>query len=207
MHDELSPELFDALHEAEDLKIAGKYQEAITLLEQIIIHNPQCSEAFEELADNEVSLGEYVRAKKAALAALSLNPQSGSSLYILGFVSSHEMKWEESISYLQKANRLEPNDAEILRCLGWSVFMNGDQISGLVTLERALNLDTHNVYILCDLGVVHLQLDHLEKARSLFQHALKIDPENMRTLECLRMVDELSTPSKKKRKPKAPSDS
>ncbi len=189
----LPPDVFEQLHMAEELKIAGQHTEALALLESLLLEFPQCPEIFEEIADNELSLGEHHRAQKAAQQALTLNPDSCPALYILGFIFSHQKKWKESISFLQKANHLEPNDSEILRCLGWSLFMNGDQVSGLVTLERALNLDTDSVYILCDLGMIHLHLRSTQKALSLFEHALTIDPLNVRTLECLEMAKELDS--------------
>ncbi len=202
----LSPDLFAQLHIAEELKIEGKHTEAIAVLENILLSAPDCVEAFEEIADNELSLGAQDRATKAAQQALSLNPKSCPALYILGFIASHHLRWKESIELLQKANHLEPNDSEILRCLGWSLFMHGDQLSGLVTLERALNLDSDSPYTLCDLGMIHLHLHDPEKALSLFEHALKIDPTHLRTLECIEMAKELQAilehaPKGKKKRP------
>ena len=89
---------------------------------------------------------------------------------------------------MQEANTSEPNDPEILRCLGWSLFSLGEEIKGLVTLERALNLETENPLTLCDLGVVSLKLQNYPKAISLLERALEIDPTNERARECLLMT-------------------
>ncbi|MBI1934411.1 hypothetical protein HYS30_01965, partial [Candidatus Peregrinibacteria bacterium] len=54
---------------------------------------------------------------------------------------------------------------------------------GVVTLERALNLEDSNTHTLCDLGEVYLTLRCIPKARSLFLRALDIDPGNERARE------------------------
>jgi tetratricopeptide (TPR) repeat protein len=61
-------------------------------------------------------------------------------------------------------------------------------VEGLVTLERALNLEPDNPLTLCDLGVVHLRLKTYPKALALLERAREIDPENERVQECLEMA-------------------
>ena len=178
----------EQIRHAEDLKFDGKHEEAIVLLEQLLAEKPDCVPALEEIADNEMSLGRMERATRAALNAKALDPKSVAAHYVLGFIASHEARWKESIEWLRTANELEPNDAEILRCLGWSLYSGGQDVEGLVTLERALNLDPENPLILSDLGVVYLRTQDVRKAISLFERALAIDPDNERAAECLMMA-------------------
>jgi len=94
------------------------------------------------------------------------------------------------VTALRRANTLQSNNPEILRCLGWALFMDGQYAQGIVTLERALNLDPDSVLILCDLGMEYLQMKNLPKARALFTRALEIEPKNHRAQECLRAVEQ-----------------
>lgn len=142
----------------------------------------------EEVADNELSLGRHERALRAAKEVLALDPQSCNAHYIIGFIASHQERWLDSITSLSSANHIEPNEPEILRCLGWSLFSSGDMVEGLVTLERALNLESDNPLTLCDLGVVHLRLKNYPKALALLERAQELDPENERVIECLQMA-------------------
>ncbi len=178
----------DLLRHAEDLKLEGKYAEAIAVLEQVLITDPNNVEALEEIADNELSLEHYDRAENAAKSAIAVDAESFTGYYILGFVASHKEQWEESVRMLRTANGLKHNNPEILRCLGWALFSSGDNVDGVVTLERALNLDATNPLTLCDLGVVYLRLNNFAKAKALFQRALDVDPGNTRALDCLQMV-------------------
>jgi Flp pilus assembly protein TadD len=104
--------------------------------------------------------------------------------------SQHE-QWESSLAHLKKANVLKPNNPEILRCLGWVLFHAGERAQGIVTLERALNLETDNPLTLCDLGVTYLESKNFSKARSLFQRSLDLDPSNDRASECVQAIDRL----------------
>ncbi len=185
-------EISKALERAEALKIDGKYSEALAVLEEILGIDPGNIVALEEIADNELSLDHYDRAAAAAKQAISLDSNSYMSHYILGFIASHFEDWDASIQELKIANDLKQNNEEILRCLGWALFSSGKISEGLVTLERALNLDAENPLALCDLGVVYLRLQEFSKARALFQRSLDIDPSNSRAIDCLQMVDRIA---------------
>jgi Tfp pilus assembly protein PilF len=179
------------LAQAELLREEGRYQEAILLLEHLIAELPDDVEALEELADNELSLEHFDRAKIAATRALTLDPKSAAAHYVLGLIASQEEEWELSAESLKTANTLSPNHPEILRCLGWTLFHNGSEIQGMVTLERSLNLDPENPLALCDLGVICLKQKDATKAKALLKRALDVDPLNTRAQECFEMVSEI----------------
>lgn len=181
----------DELRRADALKFDARHEEAIAILEAILVQQPDHVLALEEIADHELSLGRMRRAERAATDALALDPESVAAHYVLGFIASHEERWNDSLRFLRQANALEPNDAEILRCLGWSLSCGGQEVEGLVTLERALNLQPENPLILCDLGVICLRRHDMAKATALFQRALIVEPENERAKECLAMVHHL----------------
>lgn len=191
MHAPHSSDTLERLECAEQLKLSGKHEEALKILEALLMEDPENVPALEEVADNELSLGHFARAERAAKRAVSIGNKSYTGHYILGFVRSHEEKWDLALKELKVSNTLSPNNAEILRCLGWALFNAGQRAQGIVTLERALNLDQENPLTLCDLGSGYLQVQNLRKARSLFQRALEIDPENERAKECVLMAERL----------------
>jgi tetratricopeptide (TPR) repeat protein len=188
-----SPQPQTPLELAEKLKIEGKFVQALELLEQLLSEDPGNVIALEEIADNELSLQHYERAETAAAQVLKLVPDSETAHFVLGFLRSHEEQWEPAVHHLREANRLRPNHPEILRCLGWALFQGGKRPQGVVTLERALNLDRDNVLILCDLGVVSMQVQNMRKARALLLRALELDPQNARAQECLIMLKNLAS--------------
>ena len=188
---QLPPSILERLEQAEQLKLGGKHADALKILEELLIDDPANVAALEEVADNELSLDHHERAETAAAQAVSLDSSSYTGHYILGFLRSQHGKWQEAVTLLQKANKLKPNNAEILRCLGWALFNLGKRPQGVVTLERALNLEADSTLTLCDLGVAYLELQNFPKAKALFRRALDLDPENLRAKECVAAVERL----------------
>lgn len=187
----LPPATLERLERAEQLKLSGKHDEALVLLESLLMDDPGNVAALEEVADNELSLEHYDRAEVAATQALSLDEKSYTASYIIGFLRSQQTQWEEAVARLRTANRLKPNNPEILRCLGWALFNSGERPQGVVTLERALNLEADSTLTLCDLGVAYLEMHHFDKAKALFLRALDLDPDNQRAKECVAAVERM----------------
>lgn len=198
----ISDQTLYLLQEAEDLKFSGQHQEAIDIVEKILFDDPSNVAALEEIADNFLSLNKFKNAEKAAKRALSLDPNSYTSLYILGFIHSHRQQWDEATRCLSQSNQIHPNNPEILRCLGWALFNNHEEIKGIVTLERALNLDPSNILTLCDLGMCYLHSQEIDKALSLFYKSLEMDPNNQRAKECILIAQGIHAKFKPKSKPK-----
>lgn len=198
-HEDPSPETLERLERAEQLKLDGKFREALALLEELLLEDPENVSALEEVADNELSLGEYRRAETAAQQAVTLDGSSYTGHYILGFLRSRTDQWQEAVKHLQIGNKLKPNNAEILRCLGWALFHSGQRAQGIVTLERALNLDPDSTLTLCDLGVAYLEVQNFTKSRTLLERAVELEPGNARAKECLAAVERLAKTTMEKR--------
>src|SRR3989344_3241365 len=184
-----TPSVLQRLEQAEQMKLEGKYRDALLILEQLLLEDPGNVTVLEEIADNELSLEEYVRAETAAQQAVTLDGKSYTGYYILGFIRSQENRWHEAVELLCTGNKLKANNAEILRCLGWALFNLGKRMEGIVTLERSLNLDSENTMTLCDLGVAYLELKSMAKAKTLFQRVLELEPDNQRAKECVAAVE------------------
>ena len=125
-----------------------------------------------------------------------MDPLSYTAYYILGFIESNKQQWPTAIENLSQANQIHANNPEILRCLGWGLYNKGEKVKGLVTLERALNLDPGNSLTLCDLGTCYLHSHNFDKALSLFYKALELDPDNQRAKDCILAAQEIHGQSK-----------
>ncbi len=189
--------VIEMLAKSEDLKINGDFPKSIEVLQKIIMAEPECFEAYEELGDNYISLRELEKAKKALRQALKVKSESANAHYLLGFVYSLEQNWEKSVEELEKADDLSPNHPEILRCLGWS-FHNYNRRSqkGLAILERSNNLSPNDPNILCDLGVCYMNSNDYRKAKNIFEQVLKLNPNSNQAKECLSFLKIIEEESK-----------
>jgi len=174
----------EALNSIEELKLMGKHEKSITEAQKLLFDDPDCVEALEEIADNYVSLDNYVKAEKACHHALKLNEKSYTARYILGFIHSQKQDWTKAINYLKTSNTIHSNNPEILRCLGWALFNSNKRTQGVVILERALNLDPNNALTLCDLGICYMQMKNFDKSIELLKKAMELDPNNKRIIDC-----------------------
>jgi tetratricopeptide (TPR) repeat protein len=194
-----SSDTLERLEKAEELKLQGDNTAALEILETLIMEDPSNVSALEEIADNELSLHQFTRAEAAAKRAVELDNLSYTGHYILGYIYSHREKWEQALEHLELANRKRGNNPEILRCLGWALFNSGKRTQGVVTLERALNLDSSNPLTLCDLGVAYLKAQNFPKAKTLFSRTLDLDPYNSRARECVQAVEKLEQSMKERK--------
>ena len=194
--------LDELLKEADQLKLAGRHEEAIALSNKMLISDLDFIEAYEEIGDNYLSMREYDKAKKALKHALKLNPTSPNALYLLGFLYSSLGDFDRSIETLETANRVQPHPPEILRCLGWSVFHGGERKRGLVILERAKAMAPQDTLIICDLAVCYLNDREFDRTIELLDHALQIDPSNEKAKDCLETAKFFKTEFSKLKKSK-----
>lgn len=176
------------IEEADKKKNEGKHLEAIKICEKVLTHDLHCVEAYEEIGDNYLSLREYDKATKALRQALKINKRSANANYLLGFVYSCTGKWKDSVGLLEKADESYPNHPEILRCLGWSMYHEGQRKRGVIILERSLHLAPNDPLILNDLGVCYLNEKNFDRAATLFKKTLQVEPENQKAKECLNAV-------------------
>jgi len=176
------------IKEAEQLKMEGHHAEAIAKCEKALYADLTYTEAYEEIGDNYLSLREYDKAKKALKQALKINARSANANYLLGFLYSAIGEFKKSIKYLEISDGYETNHPEILRCLGWSLYHDGQKQRGIVILERALALSPEDSLILSDLGVCYLNSKKFERASKLFRTILGIEPNNEKAKECLNAV-------------------
>ncbi len=182
----LSPMIVNKLEKSENAKVMGDHEKALRIARSILVQDPYCIEAAEEVIDNLLSLQDFHDAEKVAIFVLSKDEKSYIANYALGFIYLTDNRNKLALGYLQKANELSPNNPEILRCLGWATFHGENKLKGLITLERALNLRSDDPLILCDLGVCLLQEQIFDKAIHLFRRVLEIDSTNERAQDCLQ---------------------
>ncbi len=176
------------IEEADKKKNEGQHLEAIRLCEKLLTADLNCTEAYEEIGDNYLSLRKYDKAEKALKQALKISKTSANANYLLGFVYSCTGKWHDSVDLLEKADRIYPNHPEILRCLGWSMYHHGQRKRGIVLLERSMFLAPNDPLILNDLGVCYLNEKEFDRSAMLFKKTLQLEPDNQKAKECLNAV-------------------
>lgn len=96
--------------------------------------------------------------------------------FLLGCAYGRTMKLRRAIKHLQVADRLSPNNTEVLRNLGWIHCMLGSTETGRNLLQKAIELDPLNALAYNDVGASLMFEGEVEEAKAWISKALQIDP-------------------------------
>jgi tetratricopeptide (TPR) repeat protein len=86
---------------------------------------------------------------------------------------------EEAILEAVRAIALDPNDADNYLAMAYALTYAGNPKEALNFVNKAIRLDPHYpAYYLFVLGLVHFVMEQFEESVTLFDKALKLNPEN-----------------------------
>ncbi len=168
-----------------------KLLQAVELLNQAIARDPSFFLAQCQLAYSHDQLyfiyGEHTAerrglAEAAVQAAFRLRPDAGEAhlaraenLY-RGFLD-----YDGAVAELEVARRTLPNDAHVFELTGYILRRQGKQEEALRNLERALELDPRNFYILQQIALSYLNLRRYSDEAAILDRALSIKPDDVDT--------------------------
>ena len=115
----------------------GKHEEALKIAESILMEDPSCVEAAEEVSDNLLSLERIKEASRGcSICVISFSQKLYCQFcpWLCCFPKRRSMG--KSIAFFQMSNAGQPNNPEILRCLGWSLFPLENEMKELQLFEE-----------------------------------------------------------------------
>lgn len=145
----------------EQAKQAGNYSAALESALQGLQTFTNDYRLYEELADIYVSEGKLEKAEEVIRYARELHPQSGTGIYLEGYIAAEMGDFDHALEVLSEANKIFPNNAEILRNIGWCYVMRGEMHQGIAFLRRALSLAPGDSRIIQNLSHALLMDDQL----------------------------------------------
>lgn len=109
----------------------------------------------------------------------------------MGFTYSVREEWAKAVTEFRKAIRLDTENGEYERGLGWAMFNGGSRTEGIGHLYRALELSPSNIHAMTDLAGALLMLGNMEKAREYGERALRLDPGYILAKNILKTIDRI----------------
>lgn len=107
---------------------------------------------------------------------LEQNPDSALPYLGLGIVYAEKSEYEQAVSYLKKAQAINPGFIPILTSLGEVYQMKGDYNKAIDVFEKALALDGEDKATLFLLGLSYEHLEEYGKAIRLFERLASFEP-------------------------------
>lgn len=98
--------------------------------------------------------------------------------YLLGCAYGRCMKFKSAIRHLNIANKINPNNAEIIRNIGWIRCMQEKKEHGRKLLRKSIDLDPTNALAYNDLGASFMFEENFEEAQKWIKKATEMDPHD-----------------------------
>ena len=125
--DLINKEIYETFDYAEFLKNNERFKDSIKFYSEIISkvknNHPLYAEATDGRGVAYERIGDWENAEKDLLASLKANPDQA---YVINYLAyswiEQGIKIEQSLSMLEKANKLRSNDPYIIDSLGWALF-------------------------------------------------------------------------------------
>ncbi len=116
----------------------------------------------------------FVAMIDALRKTLEINPKNAEALNYLGYYyADKNINLQESMTLIERALALKPDDGYILDSYGWVLYRLGQYDLALEKLERAVSLSSEDPMLFEHLGDVYQALKKPEKALENWKKALK----------------------------------
>ena len=164
---------------------------AVSYFEKAVELDPNYGQAFAALAQSYLesqrnlwsrsldlsNFQAYERARRYQLRAMQ-NP-SPLAHQVASEVLVIVQRCEDAIAEAERAIALDPNDANSYLAMAYAMIFAGRPAKAFGLVEKAMRLDPHYpAYYLFVLGMAHFGTEQFEKAVTLFERALKRNPQN-----------------------------
>ncbi|MDW8072041.1 MAG: tetratricopeptide repeat protein [Anaerolineae bacterium] len=167
---------------------------AVMQLRTAVALEPANLEAWLELAQAYLDLGNYAQAEQALLTAVAQAPRNVDiQLTLVRFYA--DRLWhvaDRGLAAAQAAAKMAPQDAAARDLLGWMYLLAGDLGQARLHLLSALTLDPKRASTYYHLGRLYLVHGFEEYARSAFWRVVDLDKTGQlraRALDLLAMLD------------------
>jgi len=167
-------------------------RQAVELLNEAVRRDPSFFDAYCQLAfaHENVYAGTGVdhtparlaQAEAALQAVTRLRPDAGETHLARAQYLYYGLRdYPGALAELESARRTLPNDPRIFELSGYILRRRGQQEEGVRNLERAIELDPRNLFILQQISISYLYLRRYAESIAALDRALTIVPDNIET--------------------------
>lgn len=107
-----------------------------------------------------------------------------------GLKKLQERKFCEALSILHKLMKLNPNDGDVLFTLGNIYYELNDLKKSSFYFEKSLNIFNNSPIIINNYAITLQSVGEIEKAKKLFKHLIKLNPNNIKAYYRLFRIDQ-----------------
>ena len=165
------------LQNAFAFKKAGKYESALTALEEALAIEPNIMDAWLLKGIIYTTLGQCNESLKCYDKMIEMNPCSSVGLQLKGATLTMQNSHEKAAECFAKAVEIEPNNTDLRLTLASSFLKQKRFEEALRCYQEVLNHQPENPQIHYDIGIMLGNMGNYEKALGSFEEALKRKPD------------------------------
>ncbi len=177
------------LSEADRLRQAGQYQQAINLYDKVIARKPSAP-AYWGRCYSLNSLQQPEDAIASCNQALALKPDYPEALWSKGNALDQEQRPADSLKLYEQATALKPDFAEAWNNLGVALINVGRASEAVGALDKATALKPDFASAWANRGAALWQMGRVRLAIASFDKALQIDPNNKDAMNLRQLARE-----------------
>lgn len=151
---------------------SGRYERAVTAFQRVLDLNPSPVEAYFNLGLAQQRIGDFTGAAESFRKFLAVFPNDFHARFLLGLCYRHLEKREQALEEFLAAEKIDPDQPELARELGYLLLELGREAEAAIRLRRIAEGDPR---ILSDLGYIAQRQNDREAAASYFQRSLALD--------------------------------
>lgn len=141
-----------------------------------------------EQALEAIEIQQWEQAKRLLKEVLRKNDRDFDAYFYLGYVHRLNADYDKALDYYEKAYELDNKVARLINEMALCFSFGGDFEQALELFLYAHSLEKNSVEILCNLSMIYLNMDDLDKARYYALQAEKINPEDRIAQACFKEI-------------------
>ncbi|MBC7349104.1 MAG: sulfatase-like hydrolase/transferase [Candidatus Aminicenantes bacterium] len=171
--------IFNEINRAKELGLAGKAEEAISILSQILANDPEIADGYFDLGNLYFKTGKYQEALGAFSRALELKPDNGFAATNIIYCYSALGQLDRAEEFVRQQLNRGLDDSQLYYVLGLNLALAGKLDGAQNCFQECLRINPHHAAAHNDLAGLYLIKNDQVKAEEHLQKAREINPNLM----------------------------
>ncbi|MCR4396454.1 MAG: sulfatase-like hydrolase/transferase [Candidatus Saccharicenans sp.] len=169
--------IFNEISRAKELGLAGKLEEAITILIRILGEDPEIADGYFDLGNLYFKSKKYPEALQAFSRALELKPDNGFAATNIIYCYSALNQLDQAEEFVHQQLNRGLDDSQLYYVLGLNLAVAGKLDRALNCFQECLKINPRQAAAHNDLAGLYLILNDQPRAEEHLQAAREINPE------------------------------
>ena len=177
---------------AQALFMLGKFDRVHSLLDKLLVKNPNDNDALYLMAMSKTKEGDFKTAEAFATRAIETGANVARSLNLRAIIRKEIDNLGGAIDGYETSLALVPDNPDTLSNYSFTLALKGRSDEALAVLNKALEIAPDHLGTLIRIGGLLNEMGRKDESKAMFQRALAVAPEDVGALTALTGVQDQS---------------